>query len=155
MTLLHFYTCNTRVGRLRWERTSTSAVINHWKMSRTWCVRAEWPVEFKRDFNIITHELSRASLLFSLVSPNLLEPSNWSIKPLYKKSSNEILGSSRQFSKQVRQRSRTPRPVHTQPVKYDWYERINKAAITTLLLTQEEEGRRTLSNKLFFNYRPL
>ena len=37
-------------------------------------------------------------------------------KSLYKKSSNEILGSSRQVSKQVHQRSRTPQPVHTQPV---------------------------------------
>ena len=33
---------------------------------------AEWPVEFKRDFNIITRELSHATLLFSLV---IIEPS--------------------------------------------------------------------------------
>ena len=138
--------CYITDGRCRWERASTSAIINHWKMSRSKRVRAKWPVEFKRDFNIITHELS---LLFSLVSPSLLESSNWSIKSLYKKSSNEILGSSRQVSKQVRQRSRTSRPVHNQPVKYDWYERINKAAITTLLSTQEGEGKGTLSNKLF------
>ena len=57
-------------------------------MSRTLHVQAEWPVAFKRDFNIITRELSRPALLFSLV---IIKPSNWSIKLLYKKSSNEIL----------------------------------------------------------------
>ena len=51
------------------------------KMSRASLVRAEWPVEFKWDFNIITRELSRAAQLFSLV---IIEPSNWSIKSLYK-----------------------------------------------------------------------
>ena len=41
------------------------------KMSRSSLVQAEQPVEFKRDFNIITRELSRATLLFSLV---IIEP---------------------------------------------------------------------------------
>ena len=41
-------------------------------MSRTSLVQEEWPVEFKRDFNIITRELSRATLLFSQV---IIEPS--------------------------------------------------------------------------------
>ena len=118
-------------------------------------MRTEWPVEFKRDFNIITHELSRATLLFSHVSPSLLEPSNRSIKSLYKKSSNVILGSSRQFSKQVQERSRTPWPTpHPACQQYDWYERINKPAIMTLLSNQEGEGGRTLSNKLFFKLPP-
>ena len=54
------------------------------KMSRTSLVWAEWPVEFKRDFDIITRELSRAALLFHWWSSNLREPSNWSIKSLYK-----------------------------------------------------------------------
>ena len=40
--------------------------------------QAEWPVEFKRDFYIITRELSRVALLL------IIEPSNWSIKSLYK-----------------------------------------------------------------------
>ena len=42
------------------------------KTSRTSLVLAEWFVEFKHDFNIITRELSRATLLFSLV---IIEPS--------------------------------------------------------------------------------
>ena len=57
---------------------------------------------------------------------------------------------SRQVSKQVLQRSRTARPVHTQPVKYDWYERINKAAITTLLSTQEGGRKKNAIEQTFF-----
>ena len=55
------------------------------KMSRTSLVQAEWPVAFKRDFNIITRELSRVALLFHWWAWNLREPSNWSLKSLYKK----------------------------------------------------------------------
>ena len=36
--------------------------IRRSKMSRTSHVQAEWPVEFKRDFNVITPELSRVTL---------------------------------------------------------------------------------------------
>ena len=55
------------------------------KMSQTSLVQAEWSVEFKRNFNIITRELSRVALLFHWWSSNLREPSNWSIKLPYKK----------------------------------------------------------------------
>ena len=73
------------------EHISCLQSMDRWgwrsKMSRTSLVQAEWPVEFNRDFNIITRELSRATLLFSLV---IIELSR-TIKSLYKKSSNEIL----------------------------------------------------------------
>ena len=65
-------------------------------------------------------------------SSSLPEPSNWSIKSLYKKSSNEILSVQGRFFKQVQQRSMTPRPMRYPACqRYDWYESINKPATTT------------------------
>ena len=57
-----YISCHQSVGTWVWLS----------KMSQTSLVQAEWPVEFKRDFNIIKRELSRATLLFSLV---FIEPS--------------------------------------------------------------------------------
>ena len=54
----------------------TDAVVEYARVHRLSSIieklRAERPVEFKRDFHIITHELSHATLLFSLV---ITEPS--------------------------------------------------------------------------------
>ena len=54
------------------------------RISWTSLMQAEWPVEFTRDFNIITCELSCATLLFSLVIIEPLGTFEWSIKSLYK-----------------------------------------------------------------------
>ena len=81
-------------------------------MSRTSLVQTEWPVEFKRDLNINTRELSRVALLFHWWASNLREPSNWSIKSRYKKSSSEILRVQDRFSNRFQQRCTLPDPCH-------------------------------------------
>ena len=53
-------------------------------MSQTALMQAEWPVEFKRYFNIITRELSRATLLCSLVIIEPLGTFEWIHQILYK-----------------------------------------------------------------------
>ena len=67
----------------------------------------------RRDFKIITDVLSRVSL----VTSNIRESSICSPKSLYKQTSNEILVSSRQLSKQASQRFRGLCPSY--PVCYD------------------------------------
>ena len=122
-----------------------------WRSKMSWAslVRAEWPVEFKRDFNIITRELSRAALLFSLV---IIELSNWSIKSLYKKARLRDFGSSRQISIQIQQRSMTPRHMsYPACQQFDWYESINKPTITTLP-SSPRRGRRKNAIEQTFNY---
>ena len=121
------------------------------KMSRTSRVQAEWPVELKCDFNIIRRELSRATLLFSLV---FIEPSGTieliHQKSPYKKSSSDILEISRQVSKQVQKRSMTPRPMpYPACQQYDWYESINKPAITTPLSPPRRWRRKNPIEKTF------
>ena len=116
------------------------------KMSRTSLVQAEWPVEFRCDFDIITHKLSRATLLFSLVWPLRIDPSNRYIR-------NQV---TRFWAVQIRFLNRFnrgpwhPDPCHTQPVS-----NTNDMKVTTSQLQrrrchrQEVEEGRTLSNKLF------
>ena len=116
-------------------------------MLRTSLVEAEWPVEFKRDFNIITRELSRAALLFSLV---IIEPSKWSIKSLYKKSSNEILWVQGRFLNRFNRGPWHPDPYRIQPCQqYDWYESINKPAITTPPSSPRKGGRKNAIEQTF------
>ena len=87
-------------------------------MSWTSLVQAEWPEEFKRDFNIITCELSCATLLFSLV---ILKPSGtFEFDPsnrYIRKSSNEILAVQDRFPNRFNRGPRRPDPCHTQPVR--------------------------------------
>ena len=104
-------------------------------------------------------------------SSSLLEPSNRSIKSLYKKSSNEILAVQDRFPNRFNRGPWCPDPCHTQPVRY---ESTNKPTITTLLSLPRRGGRkntieqrkrgRTLLNREgeeerywtnIFNYRPL
>ena len=59
--------CQQSLGKKVWRS----------KMSRTSHVQAEGPVEKKRDFNIITRELSRVALLFHWWASIFREPSNW------------------------------------------------------------------------------
>ena len=54
--------CNMTDGCCRWERARKRIGCRQSvKMSRTLRVPAEWSTGFGRDFNIITHELSRVS----------------------------------------------------------------------------------------------
>ena len=99
------------------------------KMSRTSLVQAEWPVEFKRDFNVITREPSNATLLFSLV---IIEPSNWSIKSVYKRNQVTIFwGVQGRFLNRFNRGPWRPDPWHTQPVSNSTDMKVSTGQWTT------------------------
>ena len=69
------------------------------------------------------------------------EPSNWSIKSLYKETNQRDFGSSRQVSKHVQHRSTTPRPIsYPACQQFNWYESINRPTITTPLSSPRRGG---------------
>ena len=104
-------------------------------MSRTSLVQAELPVDFKRDFNIITRELSRVALLFPgdhWTFGNLrIDPSNCYIR----KSSSKILAVQDRFSNRFQQRCPPPDPCHNTACHNNPTDMIsiNRPTITTPL----------------------
>ena len=101
------------------------------KMSRTSLVQAERPVEFKRDFNIITRNFHVLHYCFTgdhWTFRNLrIDPSNRYIR----KSSNEIWAVQDRFPNRFNGGARRLDPCHTPSCQQsDWYESISRSTIT-------------------------
>ena len=123
--------CHQSLGTWVWRQ----------KMSRTSLEQVEWPVEFKCDFNIITRELSRAILLFSMVI----------IKSLYKKSSNEIWAVQGMFQNRFNRGPWRPDPMSSPACQqFDWHESTNKPTITTPPSSPRRGGRKNAIEQTFF-----
>ena len=97
-------------------------------MSRTSLMQAEWPVEFKRDFKIITRCTTVLTGDHRTFRNLWIDPSNRYIR----KSSSEILAVQNRFPNRFNRGPRCPKPCHTPACQQsDWYESINRSTRTT------------------------